>query len=444
MRFYCFNILVLSCFDYSSMPTNLFTQPLWRDEAFTFFMSIQNFWGIISATAKDFSPPFYYLFLHFWIKIFGPSEISLRTPSLIFFLLLVLTVYFLTKKLFNSKTISFLACFLTLFNPFLIILAFEVRMYTLLALLATMSYLFFWEKRWNKYLLITILGLYTHNFMWLVVISQLLVLCLKKQTLPKKTFFLLFLFYIPWLIPLFSQARQFESWIEVFNYEQVKETLKHLFIGPRKTMFKKYYFGSLAFLVIISLINEKMFQNLRQKLFSSRMILLLSWILTPIILTILVSLFKPMFLDRYLILIIPGINIGLAKIFAEHCKLELIKLLGLVFYLTCLSSIASITFFTPDHLPINQSISFLKNHLDENSIVINESSLNFFETKYYLRYNKPAITPKHFVLAKDGKVPLYVGAAIIEKNEIIRRLPEGQKYFFLKENAEIIPWNPIF
>lgn len=70
---------------FTKTPLLFFAQSFWRDEAFTYFLAKENVFKITSLTAKDFNPPLYYLIIHFWMKIFGTSEITLRLFSLIFF-----------------------------------------------------------------------------------------------------------------------------------------------------------------------------------------------------------------------------------------------------------------------------------------------------------------------------------------------------------------------
>ena len=62
-------------FIFTKTPLFFLTQSFWRDEAFSYFMAKKNISEIIFLTAKDFNPPLYYSILHFWIKIFGGSEI---------------------------------------------------------------------------------------------------------------------------------------------------------------------------------------------------------------------------------------------------------------------------------------------------------------------------------------------------------------------------------
>ncbi|MEN6482834.1 MAG: hypothetical protein ABFD29_11775, partial [Anaerolineaceae bacterium] len=52
------------------------------DDAFSYFLSIQSLSNIISGTAADTMPPFYYFLLHFW-SLISTSIWFLRLLSLI-------------------------------------------------------------------------------------------------------------------------------------------------------------------------------------------------------------------------------------------------------------------------------------------------------------------------------------------------------------------------
>src|SRR3989339_1180240 len=131
-----------------------FTQSFWRDEAFSYFMAKKNVSEIIFLTAKDFNPPLYYLILHFWIKIFGGSEIALRSLSIIFFWATIYVAFLFLNDIFKIKLKkSFFYLIFFIVNPLLLYYAFEARMYTMFAFFASLSYYAFFKKDYRLYLL---------------------------------------------------------------------------------------------------------------------------------------------------------------------------------------------------------------------------------------------------------------------------------------------------
>jgi uncharacterized membrane protein len=82
----------------------------------------------------------YTYLLHYWTKLFGLSDRSLRIPSLLFNLLTISLLYLFTKKYFRSENLSLLAAFLAAISPFYIAFSQVARNYCMnifLALLAT-------------------------------------------------------------------------------------------------------------------------------------------------------------------------------------------------------------------------------------------------------------------------------------------------------------------
>ena len=78
--------------------------------------------------------------LHYWTKIFGVSDASMRFPSLLFNLLTILLLFTFIKEHFQSKNLALLAVFLATISPFYITYSQVARNYSLnmfFALLAT-------------------------------------------------------------------------------------------------------------------------------------------------------------------------------------------------------------------------------------------------------------------------------------------------------------------
>lgn len=188
------------------------------DDLFSVHFAQMNFGQMLTFLKNEVHPPFYYFLLHYWLAIFGDSEIVSRLLSLIFNLAGLPLLYYLTKQLLNKK-VAALAGLIFALSCFQIFNSAQVRMYGLLTFLGLLSFNLFWLifVRQKKYLLLpyvitNILLLLTHLggiFGLIIQILWFLILIWKKQTnrLASVKFILaqipalaLWLF---WFIPLF-------------------------------------------------------------------------------------------------------------------------------------------------------------------------------------------------------------------------------------------------
>ncbi|TAG54099.1 MAG: hypothetical protein EAZ27_09655 [Cytophagales bacterium] len=160
-------------------------QSLWLDELFTAAdclptNALSHLWFRFT---HDQHPIFYYFLEWIWLKILGLGDVRVRIPSVIYGILGVYAIYLAGKKIFNEH-IGLIAAALLAVNPFHIEYSQEARPYTLLFLLSTLSFMFFYQivfLKENKlkqaifYIISTILMLYTHYFGIMMMIAQALI-----------------------------------------------------------------------------------------------------------------------------------------------------------------------------------------------------------------------------------------------------------------------------
>jgi uncharacterized membrane protein len=117
-------------------------QDLQLDESYSVYansLPIREGWNFIS---NDTHPPLYWLILKAWTYWFGDSLTILRMPSVLFGLMTVPMVYYLANSLFNRRA-AFFAMLLTAISPVLIYYSNEIRSYSLLILMVTLSTILF-------------------------------------------------------------------------------------------------------------------------------------------------------------------------------------------------------------------------------------------------------------------------------------------------------------
>lgn len=128
-------------------------------------------------------------------KVFGISERSSRIPFVIFGSLVVLSMYFIGKKIANYQT-GLVASALTAFSYFEIIWSVQARGYVLQQLLSALLFLIVFSLldkiHWKKILplvLLSALGLLTHSFFSLIIASIIIFVLFINRQLIKTIFF---------------------------------------------------------------------------------------------------------------------------------------------------------------------------------------------------------------------------------------------------------------
>jgi len=121
--------------------------------------------------------PLYYLGLHFWMAL-GRSEFMLRLPSVFFSVSTIPVLYALGKRLFDTR-VGVTAALLFAIHGASIEYAQEARTYSLVVLLATLSYLYFRRfldrpclATWTGWMLTTALTIYAHPLAAVIVPAQ--------------------------------------------------------------------------------------------------------------------------------------------------------------------------------------------------------------------------------------------------------------------------------
>jgi len=165
-------------------------QALRGDEAFALLFAQQPLRDMLPSLATiEPHPPLYYATLHFWTSLLGQKEFAARFLSALVSILMIPMIYRLGSALCGAK-VGWLAALLGSVNPFLIWHGQDVRMYSMLACLGLGSALLFSlalerrskrgeKKLWIGYVLLTIGALYVHYFsLFILAIENLSLLCM--------------------------------------------------------------------------------------------------------------------------------------------------------------------------------------------------------------------------------------------------------------------------
>ncbi|KKS98207.1 MAG: hypothetical protein UV73_C0003G0149 [Candidatus Gottesmanbacteria bacterium GW2011_GWA2_43_14] len=385
-------------------PLFYFNQSVWRDEAFSYFMAKPNLVKIIITTAQDFNPPLYYLLLHLWIYLAGHSDLGLRLLSLIFHLIGSYFAYLIGKKITDRKFAVFIFLFY-LVNPMLLYYAFEMRMYSLYALMSTAALYFFLFKNWRGYTISAVLGLYSHTFFLMLPLS-LAVHDYVFRSRKKQLFLILkpLLYFLPWLPVVAVQfVKSKESWIYPVDWQLVRSSLGNLFTGYQGT---PWYFWKYTFIISLGIIFLG-FSGLRKNKKTAAMFILP--VILPLFLILSYSMVKrPIYVNRYLIFI------TVCEIFAVSFGIFALKKKTRR-YLLAVSLFALTVYFNFYIVPFRKKTDFksalreINASIEESDYIYTETPIAYLETAYYSQ-----VPDKTFVYnPQNTAIPNYIGVNVI-------------------------------
>ena len=224
---------------------------LWLDEALGVNIASAPLGKIVDHLRNDGAPPLYYFLLHFWVSLFGTSDMAVRSLSGIFSVLGGVAAYILARRLWSVR-VAWAAVAVVAVLPYEIYFGTETRMYSLVMLESTLL-LFVWLGDWTlsprrralTIMILTALLLYTHYwsiYLLGVLSSVLLIQTWKVRSVSHEVRWKAlglatgFLLWLPWL-PIFNSQRlhtgtpwapapaffQFFNWIEGFVTNQSRQ-----------------------------------------------------------------------------------------------------------------------------------------------------------------------------------------------------------------------------
>ena len=355
------------------------------DEPFTLFYAQQEFSNILELLPKENNPPFHFIFLHFWIKIFGSSLFSIRLPSVIASALTA-CVLFLIGKNIHSKSLGFFSAIAYSFSSFVILHSHESRVYAIFVLFHCLSLLIILRKKTEFKHLFTFclcngILLYSHFLSWIsLAIQSALILYVfigNWQKIKAFTFAIIasIILYTPYL-PLFLKRLNDSgngTWVETPNAGKIYEIIRVFSNQPVVAVV--VLLGVLTSLILL-------FNHRKRKQATVTSILFIA----PYLGMFLISQKLAMFTDRYLLFCLPFLY--LTSIFG---LIEIIKSEKFRFILPSILIVLLIA--TVDFKPSNKRnpskiAELIKKEKGENSLMILSPPWIKLNLVYYL--NKQA------------------------------------------------------
>ncbi|RLC58726.1 MAG: hypothetical protein DRI79_00600 [Chloroflexi bacterium] len=324
---------LLALVAFTIRAVSLDAQSLWRDEVDALRFATAPWSEMLATfTRPGWNGPLYFLLLRGWITLTGTSEYAMRFFSLTFGVLCVPLVYVLGCRLFN-RPVGLFAALLVATSPYLTWYGQEVKMYTLVPALA-LSAIYGLRRAiggagwqwWAVQVVATSLAFYSHILAALLIPVQILLYLAwwprsRKQWIGALvSLACLTLPYLPlvvWQAPLVLRARE-----TGFYPYSLGEMARILLNGWSMGMlgwgwpWGTILVGTLAVWGLVSSIFP--FKRRRRPGTSRDCFALVGWLVTPLLAVWLISLWQPLFTDRYLIWAAPAfyllVAIGLASL----------------------------------------------------------------------------------------------------------------------------------
>jgi mannosyltransferase len=331
-------------------------QSLWNDEGTAVALARRDLAAITRAAANDIHPPLYYYLLHYWMAVFGDSELAVRALSAWLGTLVVLLTFLWARTVAGSfaspdtgNSVGLAAAFFAALSPFQIYYSQETRMYILATLLGALSMYAFVHllARWQAipagaetfgsavgryltpavYLLASALLLYSHYFAVTILVAQNVAWLwwLKKRRLRFALGWVALQIvvvaaYLPWLL---LAQRQLRAWPAISEPLQlttlVFDVLRVFSLGLSADALPDLVLAGFALLLILGMLRlcsaagDQAQTDGTRSARSTLCVTSLLYLFVPIGAIYALSLQRPMYNPKFLLLATPAFHLFLAQ-----------------------------------------------------------------------------------------------------------------------------------
>jgi mannosyltransferase len=293
------------------------SQSLWLDEGFSVHFARSSLVAFPSLIRGESNMALYHLLLHFWL-FFGQSEAVIRGLSVLFAVATIPVLFVLAEHLFD-RTVAWAACALLIPNAFYVQYAQEARSYALVLFLSVAGSALFVrtlerpsKEHWAAYALAIGLGTWAHFFVLLVAVAHLVSLMfLERRRRPSAQTLLavcagIAIGIAPIALFVTSQNGRKADWLTSPSPTDAVRAIEAL-AGGRAFLLLAYFLACAAFALSAARLLR------RTRTWEAwRFAFVLSWLVVPIFLAFIVSQARPVFLDRYLIVVLPALVLAAA------------------------------------------------------------------------------------------------------------------------------------
>jgi uncharacterized membrane protein len=393
---------------------NLGIDSLWLDEAISWSQSKDSLVDVIRRTASDnYYPPLHNLFLFAVIKFFGDGEWSLRLPSAIFGVAGIAALYWL-GTMTVGRTAGLLGAVMLAFSPFHFKYSQEARMYSLLALTATLyaatCFYYLRAPSLGRGALVSVAGLalvYSHPYGvldWIAIAVAFAAFAFSPMSLSRRRAVLVWaasniiiaVGFAPWALILADRAKSILTngfWIPAPTPEFTLKMLEDLTGGG-------LFLGVVLAGVVLSVVGR----------LRTDVMVLCSWIVAPIAFALVISIVStPILYPRYVIGSLPPLFLLSSFGYTKYAK----NWQGAILFMLVAVVVAGLAFWGDDPYRNTKNdwrsvASFLSERMRENDCVLSIPGYFALPLSYYRRNS-----PCQWAPNKVADLPSKINASVL-------------------------------
>lgn len=408
------------------------------DESQSLWQTSHSMNELLNSLSRNVHVPFYHTTIHYWQILWGNGVLAGRAYSLIFFLASIILMYIAGKKIFNEYTGLLAATFFTL-SPFMNWYASEIRMYTLLVFLTIAFHMVFIQLLrkstyllWTLYTLVAVIGMYSHYFFSLVILSHIIYFMLyggrnilkQKQVLGfTLSGISLVLLFLPWVYKVFSAERGLGSSpllavpdsIDFFN------VFSHFLFGFQTDFVNSIVLSLWPLLFVLLLLSIRKNVSLSEE---SKFLMIAT--ITPLCVAFIISIFvTPVFLSRYLIIVLPSLYLILGRTFTMlPFYMRMLAICVLAVGMVGMMIVQSVSPVTPVKEEFSGVTQYLNASVTGRDVIILSAPFLIYPIDYY--YHGPARieTLPRWNRYNGDELPAFDESTLSEQVEYIRAYHE--------------------
>jgi mannosyltransferase len=409
------------------------------DESQSLWQVSHSIPGTLHAVAQDVHVPLYHMILHFWILYLGDSVPTVRILSLIFFLINIPLFYVLARHILKVGW-SLFATIIFSFSPFMDWYANEARMYTLLALMATLSQIYFLrilqrkKNGWKGYGISSVIGAYSHYFFSFNLAAQGLFFLINRKHYPKGSFkrfvivgVMVTIALAPWLIYFHSLGSgknaspllQRPSTVDFFN------AFSQFFFGFQDNYINTILVSCWPLVVLLAFLAIRRGQKV-----TLEVAYLACAALLPIFFAYILSLIiTPFYLSRYMISCVAPLIIVIVWLISRYGKKLsrfMISLIVVMLTLTSIQQAASAK--TPLKEDYRGAAQTIEEEAQPQDVVVLSAPFTVYPFEYYYHGKAQIDTLPEWDQAAAGAIPAFNKKTMPSQ---VKQISQNHRYIYL-------------